>query len=186
LEPGRTDLIQWSALLLTLLVAGVTDLKNRKIPNWLTMGSTLAAVTHAGMIAGWSGAGSSLLGALLGLILYFPIFVPGWLGAGDVKLLMAVGAWGGAGFVVDAAVLSIFVGAVLGVFGLVLRGTFFDFCRRFWVFVRAIAYRELEVVAFRADQNFKLPFAIPMALAVAGRILGYLPAVISGGVAWLH
>lgn len=190
MEPGKTELarigLEQGALLLTLAVALVTDLRYRKIPNWLTFGSALAAIACAGISGGLGAAAFSLLASLLGIAVFFPIFVPGWIGAGDVKLLMAIGAWGGSRMVLDVAVLSIFVGAALGLIGLALSGRLLDFLRRFWIFVRAILYRELELVPFRADRSLRLPFAVPMALAVLGRIAGHLPQVVSGGLPWLR
>lgn len=190
MEPGKIELarigLEQGGLLLTLAVALAIDLKSRRIPNWLTLGSTLAAVATAGLSEGWRAAGASLIAALVGIAIYFPIFIPGWIGAGDVKLLMAIGAWGGSRMVLDVAVLSIFVGAALGLIGLALSGRLLDFLKRFWIFLRSILYRELELVPFRADRSLSLPFAVPMAAAVLGRLVGLLPPVVSGSLTWLR
>jgi prepilin peptidase CpaA len=173
--PGRTDASL--GIILTCLVAVVTDLKSRKIPNWLTFASLASALLIAPVLHGWMELPTSMLGTLAGLAVFLPFFIAGWLGAGDVKLLAALGAWGGAWFAADTAVHSILIGGVLGVVALLVRGTLLDFFRRFWQFLRSIVYRELEREQFKVDTGSQLPFAIPMALAAMGRLTGILPGV---------
>jgi prepilin peptidase CpaA len=74
------------------IVAAAWDLRTRKIPNVLTFGAALAAVLVHGYLEGWNGLGLSLAGWAAGLALFLPFFALGGLGAGDVKLLAAVGA----------------------------------------------------------------------------------------------
>ena len=166
--PGKIDATL--AVVLTCSIAVLTDLRSRRIPNWLTLSSLILAIAAVP----WS---QSLPGSLAALAVYIPFFIVGWLGGGDVKLLMALGAWGGAGFALDTAINSIVIGGLLGLFALLVRGTLMDFFRRLWKFVRSIVYRELEMEAFKADPRSRLPFAIPMAIAAIGRIYGRIPGV---------
>ena len=73
------------------VAAVVSDLATRRIPNLLTFGAALVAVAAHGYAAGWTGAGLSLAGWLLGVAFFFPVFALGGMGAGDVKLLGASG-----------------------------------------------------------------------------------------------
>ena len=74
-----------------LLVACWTDLRSRRIPNWLTVGGMLAGLAvRASMGPGPVGTG--ILGIALAALLALPFFAMGALGGGDAKLLMAVGA----------------------------------------------------------------------------------------------
>ena len=73
-------------------LACVSDLRTRRIPNALTFGAALRAgrfTCHRRR----DGRGRSLGGWLLGVVLFFPLFALRGLGAGDVKLLAALGAW---------------------------------------------------------------------------------------------
>jgi prepilin peptidase CpaA len=180
---GRTD-----ELWISLAIAGVstlavfTDFRFRKVPNWLTLTATVLALGfHWAMPSGLSFAGS-LLGAGVGLLFFIPLFIPGWVGAGDAKLLMVFGSWGGPHFAMNVAFWSIAMGAALAVVQLALRGTLLDFARRFWSFLRAWVFKELEPMAFRVDRGATLPFAIPMAIAALGYRLEQLPEVIQ----WLR
>ena len=48
------------------LIAGWTDLRSRRIPNWLTVPGLLIGVTANTVLNGWSGLKASLLGAAIG------------------------------------------------------------------------------------------------------------------------
>ncbi len=56
---------------------------------------------------------TSATGWFVGIALFFPIFALGGLGAGDVKLLGAIGAWLGPSVVLRVALYSTMAGGVL-------------------------------------------------------------------------
>ena len=87
--------ISTSNLVAILLVtlACITDLRARRIPNVLTFGATIGALVFHLVVAGVGGLAESAGGWMLGAALFFPMFALRGMGAGDVKLLAAVGAW---------------------------------------------------------------------------------------------
>lgn len=95
------------------LVAAVTDVRSHRIPNVLTFGAAVAAVLVHGYADGWSGAAAGAAGWLLGAVIFFPFFALGGMGAGDVKLLAALGAWLGPGAIVWVALYGSIAGAVM-------------------------------------------------------------------------
>ena len=103
------------ALVAGALVATVIDLRTRRIPNALT--ASLAAVGVGFAATGISGLsiGASLVGLALGLALMLPGHFLGATGAGDVKLMGAVGAVVGPGMVVTAFLFTAIAGGVLAV-----------------------------------------------------------------------
>jgi prepilin peptidase CpaA len=90
------------------LVAGWTDWRWRRIPNWLTVTGALIAVVVNSAAYGWTGTFSALEGAGLGLLILFPLVVVRGIGAGDWKLVGAIGA-----FVGPRPLLLVLAGAVL-------------------------------------------------------------------------
>jgi prepilin peptidase CpaA len=98
---------------LTGLAACATDLRHRRIPNVLTMGSTIVALAlRVGIEGGWAmGAGAA--GWAVGVLLLAPLFAARGLGGGDVKLLGAFGAWLGPTLVLWAAAYGAIAGGVL-------------------------------------------------------------------------
>lgn len=82
-------------LLAGLMTAMVMDWRTRRIPNGLTLPLALCGLLVQGMLHGMSGLGSGALGFCIGILLLLIPFAAGGIGAGDVKLLAAVGAWTG-------------------------------------------------------------------------------------------
>jgi prepilin peptidase CpaA len=101
------------------LVAGWTDWRTRRIPNWLTVSGLLAGVAVNGAGGGWVGLKTSLLGAGLGLLVLLPFVLLRSLGAGDWKLAGALGAIVGPGVLADLLMGSVFVAGLMAL-GLVI------------------------------------------------------------------
>jgi prepilin peptidase CpaA len=98
-----------------VLSATVIDLRTRRIPNELTAAMTGIGIAMAATgVSGISVAGS-FLGFALGLALMLPGFGLGATGAGDVKLMGAIGAIVGPGMVVSAFLFTAIAGGVLAV-----------------------------------------------------------------------
>lgn len=100
-----------------LVVAGIgaaIDLRTRRIPNFLTFGGAVAALAYHTYFSGVTGLGQSAAGWATGVALFLPMFLIGGMGAGDVKLLGAVGAWLGPGAAFWSGIYSAFAGGVLG------------------------------------------------------------------------
>jgi len=75
------------------LSAAISDLRTRKIPNWLTVTGFVAALVFHIATGGLPGLGYSLLGFLTGFSILLLLWLTGGGGAGDVKLMGALGAW---------------------------------------------------------------------------------------------
>jgi prepilin peptidase CpaA len=85
----------WVALVVAAitLIASDTDFRSRRIPNALTLPALLLAFVAHGIGGGLPGLQQTLLGALVAGGILLPGWLMGWMGAGDVKLMAAVGAW---------------------------------------------------------------------------------------------
>lgn len=75
------------------LIAGWTDWRSRRIPNWLTVSGLVVGVAMNTIAERWAGAKTALEGAALGLLVLFPFVIVRALGAGDWKLVGAMGAF---------------------------------------------------------------------------------------------
>ena len=105
--------VAFAALASGALVATVVDIRVRRIPNALT--ATMAGVGIGLAAAGVSGVslGGSVLGFMLGFALMMPGHALGATGAGDVKLMAAVGAIVGPGLAVSAFLFTAVAGGIL-------------------------------------------------------------------------
>jgi prepilin peptidase CpaA len=72
--------------------AAVIDIRTRRVPNWLTLLVALVGILLATTGVSGVSVGASLAGIAVGFLLMLPGHAFGGLGAGDVKLLAAVGA----------------------------------------------------------------------------------------------
>ncbi len=90
---GIMDERVWIPALLLVVWAGWLDLRSRRIPNWLTVPALLLGLGVNTIILGWDGTKVALGGAGLALGLLLPFVLLRGLGAGDWKLMGALGAW---------------------------------------------------------------------------------------------
>jgi prepilin peptidase CpaA len=104
-----------------MAIATVVDLRTRRIPNELT--AAMAGIGVGLSAAGVSGVPlwASMLGFVIGLALMMPGHVLGATGAGDVKLMAAVGAIVGPAMVITAFLFTAIAGGVLAVLVAVRR-----------------------------------------------------------------
>jgi prepilin peptidase CpaA len=116
-------LIQLLVLASLLGSAVFWDLKESRIPNAVTAPGLMAGLLLAGLVA--KGVpGSALAGAAIALALSFPFVAMGFLGAGDAKLLTAVGAFVGAGGLLSVFIFGGIAGGILGIANTIRRRAF--------------------------------------------------------------
>jgi prepilin peptidase CpaA len=84
---------QWTVVLVAALVAALNDLRSRRIPNLLTLPLFATGVTQAYLAAGTPGLFDSLIGCAVAGLPYVLLFLFAGGGAGDAKLMGALGAW---------------------------------------------------------------------------------------------
>jgi prepilin peptidase CpaA len=107
--------IIWALTLALTLFAGWHDWRTRRIPNWLTVPALFLGVAVRGWIAGWHGAFVALEGAGLALVVLLPLVLMHALGAGDWKLMGAVGAFLGPRLLLVVLLASILVSGLMAV-----------------------------------------------------------------------
>jgi prepilin peptidase CpaA len=153
-------------------VAGVAvffDVRSRRIPNLLTFGAALAALTYAAVHGGWTGVGTSAAGWFAGAALFFPFFALGGMGAGDVKLLAAVGAWLGPGDSVWVAMFAAMTGGVLGLAVALARGYLSTALSNVWLMLmhwRVEGLSPVPGVTLKDSKSPRLAYAIPIAIGL--------------------
>jgi prepilin peptidase CpaA len=95
-----------------LILAAITDVMHQRIPNWLTFPTMIIAIMYHTMKSGHAGLFFSLGGLALGIGIFIIPYLMGGMGAGDAKLLGAVGAVVGPSGVFTAALLTAVFGGV--------------------------------------------------------------------------
>lgn len=114
-------------LIVTSLVGAFFDWRYRKIPNWLTFG-VLFLVLGLNLISlKFHAVFYSLLGFLSGIVILLIPYLLGMMGAGDVKLLGALGAIVGCKNVLVIFILTSASGLFLGLLWIIFRPGHFKF-----------------------------------------------------------
>jgi len=132
----RIDPILLYLALALVVVAAVFDLKSRRIPNYLTYPAVLLAFGY------WivKGDGRALLyaalGLLIGFILLLFLYLLGGMGAGDVKLMAALGALVGWQNIWNIVLYSLVAGGLVAAVYLLLRGELGRGLRNTWRLIR--------------------------------------------------
>lgn len=120
---GPLGLLAGAAFTLLLAGACVSDVRSRRIPNRLVaalfVGGVVFSILTMPPMAALEGA---LGGSAVGLALWLPFWLTRVLGAGDVKLAAASGAWLGVAGIVEASLLAAVAGGGLAVWALSRQG----------------------------------------------------------------
>jgi len=152
-------------LALTLWIAW-GDLRTRRIPNYLTLGTAVAGLAYNFMGYGLSGLADGVLGMLLGCAFLILPYLWGGMGAGDVKALAALGAWLGPWLTVFLFCYMGIAGGVIALGYLAWQGILWQKIQEGWVFL-------LNLILCRPDgpprppSPSQLTEGIPYGVAIA-------------------
>jgi prepilin peptidase CpaA len=158
----------WTLALALALFAGWTDWHTRKIPNWLTAPALILGFTVHSLMAGWPGAKTSLAGAGLALGLLLPLVLLRALGAGDWKLMGALGAFLGPVLFLCVLVGSILVSGLMAVVEVMRTHRVKSTMRNLFVLVRgflSFGLRKNSDISLDNPGLLKLPFGVAVAAA---------------------
>jgi prepilin peptidase CpaA len=155
------------AVLLSV-IAGWTDLRSRRIPNWLTVPGLLIGVAANTVLGGWIGLKTSLVGAAVGLALLLPFVLLRSLGAGDWKLAGALGAFVGAGLLVNLLLGSVFVAGLMAVGLVVYKGRIRQTLRNMGHILISLVTFQLPGAQVSLDnpESLKVPYGVALAFTV--------------------
>ena len=166
-------------LLLLVSLSAAFDAKERRIPNKITLTGILLGLVFNLIMGGWTGLLNSFFGMLAGIAIFFIPFVFGGMGAGDVKLMGAIGALMGWRFSVETGIYSALVGGMMVLVYLVytrkMREILSGMLLALVQFLnRIIQRRGYSEALMRAEQNFYRngreykKIYIPYGVAIAG------------------
>src|SRR5437016_8879445 len=100
------------ALIVFVLIAAFSDVKTKRIPNWITIPGFAFGLILQCWYGGWHGGIASITGAMVGFGIFIVLYLFAHMGAGDVKLFSAVGAFVGPQTLIIIFVLTALLGGV--------------------------------------------------------------------------
>lgn len=174
IDPSFTN----SALRVTALGCGMagalTDIRSRRVPNWLTLPCMLFGVSLHFLGGGWIAAANALgaLGLCGAAFLLF--YLAGGMGAGDVKLIAAEASLLGLSCSVPLLIYTALCGGIMGLMLAAFRGQVQQTLRNVLQLTLhhgqngLTPHPELNV---RNRETLRLPYAVAIACGCAATIL---------------
>ena len=134
------------ALIALVLVAAAYDLRFRRIPNWLNLSGMIIGFGLNIFFFGGHGLRAASLGFLCALLAYLPLYLIRGMGAGDVKLMAAVGAIAGPSNWLGIFLATAIAGGIVSVVVIALKKRFHQ---TFW----NLAVIGVQLLQFRAPSS---------------------------------
>ena len=167
--------------LLVAIVAGWTDWRGRRIPNWLTVPGAATGLALNVVFNGRAGLWSSLLGLAVGLALLLPFVLLRSLGAGDWKLAGSLGAFTGPGLLMNLLLVSVFVAGVMALALVVYKGRVRETARNIGhIMVSLITFRlPGSRVSLDDPDSLKIPYGVALSLTVVVYAIAQVRALLT-------
>jgi prepilin peptidase CpaA len=170
MDSSKLQLIFAGAATASACIASVYDVRERRIPNWLTAPILMMGLAAHAMTAHWRGLGEATAAAFLGGTVFLLFHIAGGMGAGDVKLMAACAGVVGLPALgtllistgICGALFAICVSLVRGVFRQSLINTYGVMAHH-----RAHGLTVHPEFNLRSGSGIRLPFAVPIAAGCA-------------------
>jgi prepilin peptidase CpaA len=160
--------IIWILTLALTISAALLDWRSRRIPNWLTVPGFLSGVILHVVLNGWQGLRFALAGGALALILLLPLVMLRALGAGDWKLMGAVGAFLGWKLFLFVMFGSILASGIMAIVQMIRVGRVAETFRNMWTLLKGFfvfGLKKNPQISLDNPRLLKLPFGVAVAAA---------------------
>jgi prepilin peptidase CpaA len=151
-------------------IAAWTDLRSRRIYNWLTYPTCLLGLLLVGLLGGWPALPGALVGGLTGLLVFGVMGGLGWMGMGDVKLMAAGGVLLGFPMVLRALGYVALAGGLLGIGMAIARGQMAGVMRNLGRILGRVA-RPGQPVQLEERARIVVPYGVAIAAGVVYTVL---------------
>lgn len=165
-HPNSSQMI-WVTTVALTLVAGWFDGWTHRIPNWLTVSGFLAGIALNSATVGFKGTLTALEGAALGFLILVPLAYMRALGAGDLKLVTAVGSFLGPTLLWLVLFGSVFVAGAIALILVVRARRFRETLRNLGfliVSLLTLGFRSYPEISLDNPRLLKLPFGVAVAI----------------------
>jgi prepilin peptidase CpaA len=157
-------------------IGGIADVATRRIPNMLTYPSMMVAIVGRFALQGWHGLGSAIAGGLIGGGAFLVFFLFHAMGAGDVKLITAIGCWVGPASAIEIVLASAIAGGILAILYALWQGRLRAVLVNVYDLIRFHLVAGAEVhptLNLSNPQAARLPYGVAIAAGVLYTVLAF-------------
>jgi len=162
----HTGNLSQTALIFILIFAAASDIRLQKIPNWLTFSTMIGAVIYNTSSMGASGFFFSSGGIFIGIAVMLLPYLMGGMGAGDAKLMGAVGGLLGPKGVFVAFLLTALIGGVYALVVLAFYGRLGQTLGRYWLLFKTffLTRKIIYIPPSAQEKKPRLRYGVAIAL----------------------
>lgn len=164
-------------LIIVLIIATVKDIRFRRIPNWLTFPTMIVAIAYHTGMKGLEGFFFSIEGIGVGMAVLILPYLMGGMGAGDVKLMGAVGGLLGPKGAFVALICTALIGGIYAIISLAFYGELRKTIKRYWMVLLTFIFTKRFVYIQPSESVKKLKLCYGVAIA-----LGSLSSLLVEGI----
>ena len=161
-----------------ILYASWVDYSERRVPNWLNGLLAAAGLITQGVFFGWAGVGIGALGMLVG----FAVLILPWLahgmGAGDVKLMAAIGCWLGPWLTLLSFAAGALIGGVVALVMIFSTGRAIHAYTNMQTIIGKFRHWDTALGEYGGAKTFGessqlLPYGVPLTVGTIGVLMTY-------------
>ena len=163
-----------SCVIALAIVTASTDITSRRIPNRIiALGLAAALVVQVWLQGPLAGGADWLMGALTGFAVLLPFYLLRGMAAGDVKLLLTIGAWVGPALTVRIALATFVIGGIWSLWVALHQGRMRQLLVNLWCMTTS-AWRPAQRARNREHLQVESVGSLPYGVAIAAGTLGVL------------
>lgn len=157
--------------------AAWVDYRRQRVPNWLNAAIALTGFVVQAIYFGPAGLLTGFCGLLAGFGLLIGLWLMHAMGAGDVKLMAAIGVWFGPLMTFVAFCLGAILGGVIAAVMILAAGRFWHAFANFQTILAKVRSRETLFSDFGSAKSFGdasqlLPYGVPLTIGSAIILIG--------------
>jgi len=166
-----------------ILYASWIDYKERRVPNWLNAAIAASGFMAQGYFHGLDGLAAGFLGLLVGFATLIVPWLMHGMGAGDVKLMMAIGVWLGPWLTFVSFCVGAVVGGVIAVAMILGTGRLWHAWANLATIAEKVSHRSTIFSEFGSARSFGntsqlLPYGVPLTI---GTLMVFFGQPLLGG-----
>lgn len=152
-----------------ILWASWIDYAERRVPNWLNASIAALGFMAQGWFFGWSGVAAGMLGLSVGFAALIVPWLMHGMGAGDVKLMMAIGVWLGPWLTFLSFCAGAIIGGVIAVAMILSTGRLYQAYGNLATICHKVTNRSTIFTEFGSAKSFGetsqlLPYGVPLTI----------------------